>query len=48
MKKVHLAIVIMLFVYVFSFLLSCGGGFGSDSSNADDIGNEIFGTDSGK
>jgi hypothetical protein len=48
MKKVYFAIVTILFVYIFSFLLSCGGGFGSDSSNADDIGNEIFGTDSGK
>jgi hypothetical protein len=48
MKKVYFAIAMILFVYILSFLQSCGGGFGSDTSNADDIGNEIFGTDSGK
>lgn len=48
MKKLILTIVSILLLQALSFLLSCGGGFGSDSSNADDIGNEIFGTDSGK
>lgn len=48
MKKMIFTFIAILFVHVFSFLLSCGGGFGTDSSNADDIGNEIFGTDSGK
>jgi hypothetical protein len=48
MKKLIFTIVSLLLLQVISFLFSCGGGFGSDSSNADDIGNEIFGTDSGK
>jgi hypothetical protein len=48
MKKLIFTIISLLLLQVCSLLLSCGGGFGSDSSNADDIGNEIFGTDSGK
>lgn len=48
MKKAIITIISLLFIHFFSFLLSCGGGYGSDSSNADDIGNEIFGNDSGK
>ncbi len=48
MKKLIFTVVSLLMLQMISFLLSCGGGFGSDSSNADDIGNEIFGTDSGK
>ncbi|HEX2958001.1 MAG TPA: hypothetical protein VHO70_14300 [Chitinispirillaceae bacterium] len=48
MNRIISVIIFTLLIQAFSFLLSCGGGFGCDSENADDIGNEIFGSDSGK
>jgi hypothetical protein len=48
MKRILLSVLMFLTLHVLMIFMSCGGGFESDSSNADDIGNEIFGSDSGK
>jgi hypothetical protein len=48
MKRIILSVLMFLTLHVLMIFMSCGGGFESDSSNADDIGDEIFGSDSGK
>lgn len=48
MKKKLTLIIYLLFIQFLIIIMSCGGGFSADSTNADDIGNEIFGSDSTK
>ncbi|MBN1600985.1 MAG: hypothetical protein JW915_05205 [Chitinispirillaceae bacterium] len=48
MRKIVTFFIYLFLLQLLILMVSCGGGMGTDSSNADDIGNEIFGSDSTK